>query len=89
MHLNQGLFEARGCLLFVGCSWQTECTSLVSFMMAQPQMIQCQENFFLLPAYDVKTRLMPTEETEIKILEGTLYFARYKPVSINFSIFHL
>ena len=89
MHLNQGLFEARGCLLFVRCSWQTECTSLVSFMIALPQVVQCQEIFFLLPADDVKTRLIATKEIEIKISKRSLYFARYKAVSMNSSIFHL
>ena len=89
MHLNQGLFEARGSLLFMGWSCQTVSTSLVSFMIAQPQVVQCQDIFFLLSADDVKTRLMATEGTEIKILNGSLYFARYKPVSINFNIFYL
>ena len=63
-------------------------TSLVSSMMAQPQAVQCQEIFFLLPADDVKTRLMATKEIEIKISKGSLYFARFKAVSINFSIIH-
>ena len=63
-------------------------TSLVSSMMAQPQAVQCQEIFFLLPADDVKTRLMATKEIEIKISKGSLYFARFKAVSINFSIVH-
>ena len=57
-------------------------------MMAQPQAVQCQEIFFLLPVDDVKTRLMATKEIEIKISKGSLYFASFKAVSINFSIIH-
>ena len=46
-------------------------------------------NLFPTPADDVKTRLMATKEIEIKISKRSLYFARYKAVSMNSSIFHL